>query len=265
MKSLDSILNVSPYTATGNTFVVVELSEGVNICDEEKSRITLEVVGERDGVIFVERFGAAPGFRMDYFNRDGARAAFCGNGARAFVGYLRDKYGFSGALRFETNSGTLKALVGDEIKVQMPTPKLTGNVSELIGGTVYEGKFVIVGVPHLVFKVASNLLETDAQVADLMEYASKLRWKFDANVNFYRPVSSKEIQVRTYERGVERETLSCGSGVTACAFVHMVENSAIDLHKNGENFVVRVATRGGTLKVHFEKGEFYLSGGVSNV
>ncbi|ODN30424.1 diaminopimelate epimerase [Fervidobacterium thailandense] len=267
---MDGILRISPYTATGNTFVVVELLRESALTDEEKSQIVIDVVGERDGVIFVERSGEGLSFRMDYFNRDGRRAAFCGNGARVFARYLRDKYGLFGDLRFETSVGFLHAIVGEEVKVEMPRPRIDREIMEVLDDVPLVGKLVIVGVPHLTFKVTHKVtyerVWTEEDLFEhLMKYAPELRRKYDANVNFYRVLATGHIKVRTYERGVERETFSCGSGVTACAYVYAMENvSSLNHSETRNGYVVHVTTRGGLLKVHFETDGLYLSGGVVN-
>lgn len=263
---MDGILDIVPYTATGNTFVVVELLPELSLIDEEKSQIVLDVVGERDGVIFVERPNGGLNFRMDYFNRDGRRAAFCGNGARVFAGYLHDKYGLRGDLRFETSVGFLHAIIGEEIRVEMPKPRIDRGILEVFHGVILAGKLVNVGVPHLTIGVTSNGVCMEEDWGEhLMKYASDLRRKYDANVNFFRVLARGHIKVRTYERGVERETLSCGSGVTACAYVYALENFfSLNRYETVDDFTVHITTRGGLLKVHFETDRLYLSGGVVN-
>lgn len=195
-------MNLVCYSANGNTFLMVDNTER-SIRDEEKPSFVLANVGDLDGVIFVEEKNGK--FFMDYYNRDGSAAAFCGNGARAFAKYLMDcGYEKADAFTFISRVGEVKVVVEDGIWVRMP------NVSELKEVRVDDlsGYFVVVGVPHFVLEV-ENVDEVNVE-----ELGRLLRHKLDANVNFYqRGVDC--VKVRTYERGVERETKACGTGVTA--------------------------------------------------
>jgi len=246
----DRIGTMERYSATGNTFVIVDATQ-VEIDDFEKEKIVLQVVEDRDGVIFVEKKNET--FFMDYFNRDGKRATFCGNGSRAFLKFLKDKFGVSGKVSIQTNAGVLIGYATEEISVQMPEPRVERVLprEELFG---LEGALIIVGVPHLVVNVGNSIWNFD------MEIARQLRHKFNANVNLFNVLSDKGFEVRTFERGVERETLSCGSGTTATAFF-------IKYYVNHDSALpdsLTANTKGGMLRVLFDSDGIYLGGGVEN-
>lgn len=242
------MIRLERYNATGNTFIVVDCTDKT-LSDEEKSQIVIEGVGNRDGMIFVEMNGNI--YHMDYFNRDGKRATFCGNGARTFVKYLKDFYSLSSDLTFSTNAGMLKARISktsDKISVQMPYPKYKG---ELVYNE-YKGVLIEVGVPHLVIKVEN------VDKIEVEKLAPEIRYKFDANVNFFEILKQNTLKIRTYERGVEKETLSCGSGITSTAYYYkffVTENLTIPDKVN-------IQAKGGELSVIFYYDEVFLEGGV---
>ncbi len=236
-------MKISYYTATGNSFVIYD-AVGKDLTYEEKSELVLKNVGDRDGMIFVEK---KERFFMDYFNRDGQRAEFCGNGARSFVRYLYDAgYVKENNVVFDSFAGSVEGrLVDDEIMIRMPTIKMDKKVGSV------DGHYVIVGVPHYVVFV------DNVEGVDVNKLGATLRREVDANVDFVE-IKAHEIKMRTYERGVEGETKACGTGATASAYVaRMVQRW--DLQK------VNVLVPGGKLKVIFKGKDAYLQGGVDNV
>lgn len=240
-------MNVTRYSATGNTFVFFDAN--VELSDEEKSRLVLEHVGDLDGAIFVESRNGLP--LMDYFNRDGKRAEFCGNGARAFVWHLvtRKGYPLEEEIEFLTGAGKIKGFVKDGIVfIQSPYPVGEG-VFEIDGICIFK---VRVGVPHIVVE------RRDLENVNMETFARPLRWKFDANVNIFRSIGDVTLKMRTYERGVERETLACGSGAVAVAYVY---REMIGREKT--EFIL--LPPGGRLSVMIKEGEYYLGGGVEDV
>ncbi|WP_448378214.1 diaminopimelate epimerase [Fervidobacterium sp.] len=238
------------YSAAGNTFVVVDATKTA-LNDMTKEKIVLEVVEDRDGVIFVEQ--RSKRFFMDYFNRDGKRATFCGNGARAFLKFLSEYYDVFGEVSMETNAGVLKGYIGEKISVQMPDPVVNYFVpqEELSG---FEGIMITVGVPHLVMNVGKAIWGFDMEIARLFRY------KFNANVNLFNVLDSSTFEIRTFERGVERETLSCGSGTTATAY--FVKYYILRDNKIPDKLTAQ--TKGGILNVIFESDGIYLEGGVEH-
>ncbi len=241
-------MKIHKYTAVGNSFIVID-STDKTLTDLKKSEIVLSNVEERDGAIFVEVKDGK--FFMDYFNRDGKRSEFCGNGARTFFKFVSEKFNLS-EFSFLTYAGEIygKTFEGGEVSVTMPKP----TEPEFVSMEEYEGFLLKVGVPHFVVNVET--LET-LENFDVDSVGRKLREILNANVNFYTVFEQSKIFVRTYERGVERETKACGSGSTATAYIYKT--------KTDNTNTVYVKTRGGNLTVIFENDTVYLKGGVENV
>lgn len=232
---MDMEISFYKYQGTGNDFVIIDdradvfpdkdLSLIQKLCDRKFG------VGA-DGLILI-RDAEDHDFEMVYFNADGSQS-MCGNGARCAVAFSR----FLGIIDQKTSflaiDGVHQAIVvGDWIELEMrPVPGLENS------GRDY---FVNTGSPHHVRFVenvnAYPVFEEGKEIRFSQEYAPK-----GTNVNFVTPLGQDEIQVRTYERGVENETLSCGTGVTACALVYGHQ------HKLQE---VKINTPGGKLKVKF--------------
>ncbi|NOT35193.1 MAG: diaminopimelate epimerase [Candidatus Eisenbacteria bacterium] len=209
------------------------------ICDRRRG------VGA-DGVILLER-DATCDFAMRYFNRDGGAADFCGNGARCAARRGLDLgLGSGGRIRFRTAVGVLDAepTAGGGIALHFGRVERAGPEETLqVEGRTVRGRFVRAGVPHLVVPV-----ERLSQVP-LAEWAPPLRrhprWGAEgANVDFVERIAPGRIAMRTYERGVEAETLACGSGAMA---------SALWAAAHGDASPMVVRTWGGDdLEVRFE-------------
>jgi diaminopimelate epimerase len=238
-------MKISRYTATGNSFVICDVV-GEELKDEEKSQIVVKNVKDRDGAIFIEKHDD---FFMDYFNRDGKRAEFCGNGARTFVKYLYDKgYVKNQSVTFDSFSGKIEGkTVGEEIMIKMPEVKIDPSKTGSIPGF-----YISVGVPHYVIFVE------DVNDVDVKRSGATLRWELDANIDFVEIVEIGSIKMRTYERGVEGETKACGTGATASAFI-------VNSIKRWNKKMVQVHVPGGELKVFLNEKALYLQGGVSDV
>lgn len=188
-----------------------------------------------DGLLVMTRKSGT--VRLDYWNADGS-AAFCGNGSRSGVVWAAAKGWLKGTdFNVETNRGTLRArLTGSgRAEVQMPAPrKLKLGINVKTEGGSLQVHYVDTGVPHLVV-FAPNIERVDVD-----ELGRELRFhkKFGragANVNFVE-IRRDELRVRTYERGVEAETLACGTGLVAAAFVARVlgyESSPVSLRTRG--------------------------------
>ena len=198
-----------------------------------------------DGLILIERSQKAD-FKWRFYNSDGSEAEMCGNGGRcaARFAYLKGIAGPS--LKFETLAGILSAQVnGKRVKLEMTKPfglKLDETVS--IDGKKQVFSSINTGVPHAVLFV-ENLEEVD-----IVPIGRAIRFHFNfapngTNVNFVRLGKESQLAIRTYERGVEDETLACGTGVVASALVA----AFMGLVKSP----VSVQTSGGeVLKVYFE-------------
>lgn len=242
----------------GNDFVVIDGRQArvrwerelvARLCDRHRG------VGA-DGLLVLETSeGSGADFRMRYFNSDGGEAEMCGNGARCFARFASGLLGGAGEIGFETLAGraTAKVLKDGSVELAMMKPEVVGQAEEL---TLERGEgstikcvfwFLNTGVPHAVIFVDSAEELERLDVAGLGR-AVRFHERFapaGTNVNFVTVLDSNRLRVRTYERGVEAETLACGTGVTACALAHHL--------RAGCGSPVNVETRGGdVLGVRFE-------------
>jgi len=233
----------------GNDFVLIDNREGkVKLGPEEAARICHRQRGVgADGVMLLvpSRTGRAD-WAWDFYNSDGSTAEMCGNGARCFARFVQKHAGLNGQATFETGAGIITATIsGDRPKVKLTAPKdwrLNETVALKGGPAVIHS--VNTGVPHAVWFVP------DADQAMVQNAGAEIRYHAHfaprgTNVNFVQLLGPGRIRVRTYERGVEGETLACGTGVTASALV------AAKLH--GFQSPVSVKVQGGdTLEVSFK-------------
>ena len=253
----------------GNDFLVLD-NRWYRFSDEELSEMAATWCRRRygvgaDGLLALnptEEDGVA--YRMRYVNSDGSWATMCGNGARCLARFALSADFDGPELTFDTDAGRYRAAIAttdaDRIRLFVPSPSGMNLDIELetdLGGPVH---FVHTGTEHLVVFVP------DLSAAPVAEWAPRLREdaRLDppgANVNFVE-VRPDGLHVRTYEKGVEEETLSCGTGVLAAAVLATAtDRIATD--------PVRVHTRGGTLTVgNLSNGEgdsLYLEGPVVTV
>ncbi len=206
----------------GNDFIVID-NRRVPIAEAELPELAKMLCRRQlglgaDGLIALETSRVAS-VRMHYFNADGSRGELCGNGARcaARLAYMRVLAGRK--MTIETDAGILHAeiLESNEVRVQMPDPvNARENLEVAIGGHVMTGQFVTVGIPHVVFFI-KDVDDINVATAGRMVRNHPLFAPAGANVNFAQPVGAG-IRLRTYERGVEAETLACGTGAVATAY-----------------------------------------------
>lgn len=221
------------YQGTGNDFVMLDNMSGKFdslTIDQIRFLCDRKLGIGADGLIKISKDNAAD-FYVDYFNSDGS-VSFCGNGARCSVAFAIELGLIQSTTQFNAVDGIHRAEMSDGIvRLEMR------DVSQI--DRVNEDYYVETGSPHYV-----HLKEyTDA---DIVEYGKKIRYsetfeKQGVNVNYLTHLSKDSILVETYERGVEDETLSCGTGVTACALVQMSLNEGLSR--------VDVSTKGGNLSV----------------
>jgi diaminopimelate epimerase len=211
-----------------------------------------------DGLILIEPSEKVD-FRWRFFNADGSEAEMCGNGGRcaarfAFLNGIAPEN-----LAFETLAGIIHAQVrGRRVKLELSQPhSLQLNLEIVLPEQTWTGHFVNTGVPHVVLPVA----DLDAALVDQVGRTIRFHPLFQpagTNVNFIRITGPQELRVRTYERGVEAETLACGTGSVAAALI------ASQLHALLSPIAVHPSS-GETLTIYFEKqnGHFrsvYLEG-----
>ncbi|MGJ8676812.1 MAG: diaminopimelate epimerase [Akkermansiaceae bacterium] len=246
------ILNFHKMNGAGNDFVVID-NRALNInlsgaqiaalCDRQRG------VGA-DGLLAVEPAESGADFKFRYYNADGGEAEMCGNGARCFGRYTAKLMGAkTEVVTFETIAGTLSAtMIGDNVQIAMSEPfDLVMNTDIKIEGLDYPIHFINTGVPHVVVFV------DDLESIDVLKYGAELRYHktyapAGTNVNFAKVLSDQHIAIRTYERGVEGETLACGTGMTACALIHNLLTHAPS--------PISVDVKGGeTLEIGFEAND----------
>ncbi len=173
-----------------------------------------------DGLIFIQPSDKAD-FRMRFFNPDGREAEMCGNGARCAARFAHDLGAAPADMRIDTMAGMLRSEIQrDQVKLHLtpPTDQRLSLKLDLENGRTLEADFINTGVPHVVVR-PNDLAGVDI---DVMGAAIRYHPAFrpaGTNANFMTVLGPSAIGVRTYERGVEAETLACGTGMTACALI----------------------------------------------
>ncbi len=248
------MLRFTKMNGAGNDFVLVDNRMG----DLELSREQIALVCDRhrgvgaDGVLLLERPADGADFRMRYYNADGGEAEMCGNGARCFARFADRTAGPFQQLTFETPAGVIGArLVGELVTLQMNEPNdLRLGLEIGIGGEKIHADYVDSGVPHVVVPVAKieeiEVPTVGAALRHHPEFAPR-----GANANFSEKRGPHQIAIRTYERGVEDETLACGTGVVASAILFAANENvsgpidvlvrggdtlSVDFTRNGDHF-----------------------------
>lgn len=234
----------------GNDFILLDNRAGkwrltptqiARLCDRHRG------VGADGLMLLVPAKTAAADWAWDFFNRDGSVAEMCGNGARCFARFVQRLTGGADALRFETIAGVISArIVGERVTVNLTAPHSLrlGHTLELRPGTVTVHS-INTGVPHAVVFVP------DADQALVQSLGAEIRHHAHfaprgTNVNFAQLTGPNQVRVRTYERGVEGETLACGTGVTAAALI------AAEVHRMTSPVPVQVQS-GDFLEVGFSR------------
>ncbi|MGA2403784.1 MAG: diaminopimelate epimerase [Syntrophobacteraceae bacterium] len=203
-----------------------------------------------DGLILIENDSEAD-FKWQFFNADGSEAEMCGNGARCAARFaLLKGIVKKESMSFRTLAGLIAAQVIDErAKVRMTRPhSLAVGIPVDLGDRLFRLDFINTGVPHAVFFTESEAQLEELDVFDRGRYI-RFHPRFQpagSNADFAFVRGPHDISLRTYERGVEAETLACGTGSIAAALVASAKELAVS--------PVKVRTRSGeTLVIYFEK------------
>ena len=235
------MIKFNKYHGTGNDFIMIDNREGrlnypINIILEKMCHRHFGIGA--DGVILLENDPDSD-FLMRYFNADGKEGTMCGNGGRCIVAFA-SKLGIIGkSCRFMAPDGYHDATIGENsISLGMADTNLPVKKGEYL--------YLDTGSPHIVVPV------TGIRSFNVMEKGKELRWSDNfspggVNVNFIEKKEENAITVRTFERGVEAETLSCGTGVTASAIAARYSDGPGEYKTN-------VITKGGNLTVSFTIG-----------
>ena len=229
------------YQGTGNDFVIID--NRTDFFPKNNIQLIEKICHRKfgigaDGLILLEHDYETE-FRMVYFNADGNESSMCGNGGRCLVAFAKKLKIIENETTFIATDGLHNATIfeDDSVSLQM------ANVDEIKINEKYV--FLNTGSPHHVEIV------DDLKNLNLKELGSKIRYSnlygtAGSNVNFVKQIAENEFSIRTYERGVEDETLSCGTGATAVA---------IAMHANGKTNQnkIQINVEGGTLEISFEK------------
>jgi diaminopimelate epimerase len=232
------------YQGAGNDFIMIDNRSGAfdflsieqikTLCDRHFG------IGS-DGLIKINAHPSSD-FYMDFYNPDGSKS-FCGNGARcavAFFIHLTEKHP---VITFEAIDGFHEAFVEENNSIRLKMKDLI--LGKLNDSLVYE---INTGSPHLVL-FESTIDQLDVYLkGSTIRYSEKYKQQ-GINVNFIEELSSNSIAIRTYERGVENETLACGTGITAAAIAYGLKNNL-----QGKNSI-SVTALGGNLSVEFDQIE----------
>ena len=228
------------YQGTGNDFIILDNRDGRynKLTNQEVKRLCDRRFGiGADGLMMLNSEGALD-FEMKYYNSDGREGSMCGNGGRCLVKFAWDIGNRKSKYVFKASDGEHEAELDFDGTVSLKMK----DVKEIKDS---HGDFVLdTGSPHCV-KMVNDVMDYDVFHKGKEIRNSNAFSKEGINVNFVEQTNDDEITVRTYERGVEDETLSCGTGVTA---------SAIVCYHNEIGFNdVTVKTRGGKLSIQFDR------------
>ncbi len=240
-------MTYAKYSASGNDFVIFHTfikkdysKEAIDLCNRT------EGIGA-DGLIVLVPNEKAD-FEWLFYNSDGSAASMCGNGTRACAHYAYKNGLAPNSMKFLTGAGLIKSIVEEDIvETELTAPKVIKEEFEQYGFIWY---LVDTGVPHLV-TIVDDLDDYDHDLC------SKMRYEHNANVNFAKIEKENTIKVRTYERGVEGETLACGTGMAACFLrannLNLVSDKTFVYPKSDEELTLSLV-----------QGTIYFKGAVKN-
>jgi diaminopimelate epimerase len=243
------LVEFTKMNGAGNDFVLIDnraqtlhfaREQIVRICDRHRG------IGADGVMILVASTSGKADFAWEFYNSDGSSGEMCGNGARCFARFVQKQVNLSRDFSFETGAGIITArFQGERVTVNLTQPnnlRLAESVSLSVGAQTIHS--LNTGVPHAV------LFVPDADKAMVRELGPEIRrhphfGPRGTNVNFVQLLGPNRIRVRTFERGVEGETMACGTGVTASALI------ASRVHQFGSP--VQVQVQGGDqLEVGFK-------------
>jgi len=217
------VLHFTKMNGAGNDFVLIDNRAAgiqltheqiVHLCDRHRG------VGADGVILLVPSRSGKTDWAWDFYNSDGSAGEMCGNGARCFGRFVQKTAGTNGSFTFETGAGVIKAeLKGQRVTVNLTAPMdLRLNEQVALSSGTQTIHSLNTGVPHAV------LFVPDADKAMVMQLGPEIRHHAHfnprgTNVNFVQVLGPNHIRVRTFERGVEGETLACGTGVCASAMI----------------------------------------------
>ena len=259
-----SLIKFSKMVASGNDFVVIEedfLPSGLRLKDAVKKICSRKFGVGADGVLVIGKSCKAD-IRMRIFNADATEAEMCGNGARCAAFYAAGRLSPNrvwNEISIETIAGIIDSrVVEDSVKAKLTYPKeLKLGIGLKVNGRNIKTDFINTGVPHAVLFVEGlekiNVFDLGRRIRQHKYFSPR-----GTNVNFVEVIGKNSIKVRTFERGVEDETLACGTGSVASALIFAL--------KTGLTGEVKVHTRSlEVLSVYFRRqqdifGDVWLEG-----
>ena len=259
---MSRLIDFAKIEATGNDFIFVDKRK--NKIDEISTDKIISMCDRHlgigaDGVVITSETPDQM-VKMEYFNADGSRGEMCGNALRATVlfSYMLGNIKLNCPLQLEADDGEHEILMesSENIQVEIKIKNQLENVN-LLGVNLENDLsplgFINTGVPHLVL-----LSESDLNNINVVKIGRELRFHkmfqpAGTNVNFLKINEINQLQVRTYERGVENETLSCGTGIIASCIAYW------NL-KGGDVSGISISTLGGDLSVFYSNDKLFLKG-----
>ena len=238
--------------ASGNDFIVIRGRPSGNLRGLAKLLCNRKFGIGADGMLLLSKCKGAD-LCMRIFNADGSEPSMCGNGARCAALFSGKKNA-----RLLTAAGVINTQVcGKQVKIRLTEPKgIKLNIPLKVNGRLIKVNFINTGVPHVVIFVNGIDKLNVVSIGRIIRYHKKFA-PAGTNVNFVEEKSGNLIAIRTYERGVEDETLACGTGSTAAALIFALKNNLDNL--------IKVHTQSGeVLKVFFEKNNFQKEKGKFN-
>lgn len=203
-----------------------------------------------DGLIVLEK-SKVTDVQMRIFNADGTEAEMCGNGARCVALYISNQKPVTrNQIRIEAMAGIIESqVIADKVKIKLTKPKnIKLGIPIKVKNRLLKVNFINTGVPHAVIFVEGlekiDVVDIGRQIRYHKQFGSS-----GTNVDFVEVLNDSSLRVRTYERGVEDETLACGTGVAASAIVYRLQSQVASQKEK-----INVWTQGTeTLKVYFKK------------
>ncbi|WP_395051757.1 diaminopimelate epimerase [Flavobacterium sp.] len=252
------------YQGTGNDFVMIDNRSG--FFPKENVQLIAHLCDRRfgvgaDGLILLENDSEAD-FKMVYYNSDGNQSSMCGNGGRCLVAFAKKLKVINNSCTFIATDGLHHATINEngQVSLQMidvPNIKITPDYT-----------FLNTGSPHHV-QMVEDLANCNIKEKGAAIRYGELYGKAGSNVNFVKQIDANTFSLRTYERGVEDETLSCGTGATASAIamnaIGKTDSTSIHLNVEGGKLEVSFDKKDGLFTNVFLKGpaEFVFKGEIS--
>jgi len=253
------------YSASGNDFIIIDNRDKI-IKERDITRYAVKLCDRKnsiggDGLLLLERSRKAD-FKMRIINSDGSEAEMCGNGARCIAHFAALKKIATESMRFETLAGIIDAIVkGTRVKVKLTQPhSLERNIKIKYRQKRLILHYINTGVPHTVIFVKNldrvNVKEIGRYIRFHKRFAPA-----GTNVNFVQILNQHHIAIRSYERGVEDETLACGTGATDSAIISAIIKDAkapvVVSTKGGEKLRIYFKIEDNTITEVFLEGKIY--------